>query len=121
MKNDKKCIFLFLVGNVSDGYKAIGPFATVDQCDADCEGLDGSVMELHEHIGAMLQNDQKFIFLAGNVSEGYKAIGPFDSFDQCCEGCEGLEGWVMELHSPDTHCWIADYIHTIYNNLENGS
>jgi hypothetical protein len=41
----------------------------------------------------------KFIYLAGNVSEGFKAFGPFKSFDEACEECEGVEGWVMELNS----------------------
>jgi hypothetical protein len=41
----------------------------------------------------------KFIYLAGNISEGFRAIGPFKDFDEVCEVCDNVEGWVMELES----------------------
>jgi hypothetical protein len=41
----------------------------------------------------------KFVYLAGNVSEGFTAYGPFKDFDECCDECDGVEGWVMEMHS----------------------
>jgi hypothetical protein len=40
------------------------------------------------------------IYLAGNISEGYEAFGPFENFDEACEAFDGVEGWVMELKNP---------------------
>lgn len=44
----------------------------------------------------------KFIYLAGNISEGFEAYGPMDSFDDVCEIFDGMEGWVMELKDPES-------------------
>lgn len=38
-----------------------------------------------------------WIFLYGNISDGFTAIGPFNSADECADKCEGCEGWMMEL------------------------
>ena len=42
-----------------------------------------------------------FIFLAGNISDGFKAYGPYSTFDDVCEFHDMNEGWVMELSYPD--------------------
>lgn len=42
-----------------------------------------------------------FVFMLGNISEGYKAVGPFEDFDTACEWGEGYHGWIMELNHPD--------------------
>ncbi len=39
----------------------------------------------------------KFVFMLGNVSEGFTAYGPYDSLDEACDTWEGAEGWAMEL------------------------
>lgn len=38
-----------------------------------------------------------FVFLAGNISDGYTALGPYASFGEAAEINEWREGWVMEL------------------------
>lgn len=38
-----------------------------------------------------------FIFLAGNLSDGFRAFGPYMSFDEACWAHDGQEGWVMEV------------------------
>lgn len=38
-----------------------------------------------------------WIFLFGNISQGFRAIGPFDTADECADKCEAFEGWMMEL------------------------
>lgn len=45
--------------------------------------------------------DEKFIFLRGNVSEGYRAIGPYESFEDCCDAHDGEDGWVMEINKNE--------------------
>lgn len=40
----------------------------------------------------------QFIFLRGNVSEGFQAVGPYPTFSECCHQNDAVEGWVMELH-----------------------
>jgi hypothetical protein len=39
-----------------------------------------------------------FVFLAGNMSEGYQAYGPYDDIGFALDIHEFEEGWVMELH-----------------------
>lgn len=43
-----------------------------------------------------------FVFLAGNLSEGYKAYGPYSSLEYACEYHAFDEGWVMELGYPES-------------------
>jgi hypothetical protein len=39
-----------------------------------------------------------FVFLAGNLSDGYDAFGPYETFGEAFDVNEWREGWVMELH-----------------------
>lgn len=39
----------------------------------------------------------KAMVLVGNLSEGFVAYGPYDSFDEACEAHDGEESWVMTL------------------------
>jgi hypothetical protein len=39
----------------------------------------------------------QFIFLIGNLDSGYRAYGPYNSFDEACEAHDYQEGWVMHL------------------------
>lgn len=41
-----------------------------------------------------------FVALVGNPTEGYKVIGPFDSFDDAAKACPGADVWIMSLHKP---------------------
>jgi len=38
-----------------------------------------------------------FIFMAGNLSDGYVAFGPYETFGDAAEINEWQEGWIMEL------------------------
>jgi len=42
---------------------------------------------------------ESVIFLRGNISEGFKAFGPYESFDAAAAAHALDEGWLMELHS----------------------
>lgn len=45
-------------------------------------------------------NNEPHIVMAGNLSEGFKAIGPFNSFDDAADCHEAQEySWVMSLES----------------------
>ncbi len=51
--------------------------------------------------GAVAGKPAGFIFLAGNISEGHMAVGPYESFDECADECSFKEGWVMGLCPPE--------------------
>lgn len=42
--------------------------------------------------------EEKFIFLVGNVSEGFTAFGPYEDVDDAFVAHEGDEGWLMTLN-----------------------
>ena len=46
-----------------------------------------------------------YIVLVGNITEGYKAVGPFESFDDADEytlaSGYGKDTWIMELYSKE--------------------
>jgi hypothetical protein len=39
-----------------------------------------------------------YIFLSGNISDGFIAYGPYLTLDEACDRHDGVEGWVMKLH-----------------------
>lgn len=47
-------------------------------------------------------NDGQAIFLAGNVSEGFTAFGPYEDFGAAADAHDGEEGWVMTLQTRST-------------------
>jgi hypothetical protein len=51
---------------------------------AQCTGADGQ--------------PAGYVALIGNISEGYKVVGPFDTFDAAAAATEFADSWVMELY-----------------------
>lgn len=51
-------------------------------------------MKLKMYIDA---DNPPFIFLQGNLTEGFDAFGPYKSFDEASAAHEFEEGWVMTL------------------------
>jgi len=47
-----------------------------------------------------------FVFLRGNISDGFEAYGPYLDFDDACGVNEGEEGWVMSL-TPSEKTFVA--------------
>ena len=52
-----------------------------------------------------------YIILYGNLSEGFKAVGPFPDYDEAAEACEVVQStlgwsqsWVMSLDN------VAEYM-----------
>lgn len=43
---------------------------------------------------------KKGVVLVGNLSDGFTAYGPYDSFDEACAAHENEESWVMTLEPP---------------------
>jgi hypothetical protein len=43
---------------------------------------------------------KKGVVLVGNLSDGFTAYGPYDSFDEACAAHENEESWVMTLEEP---------------------
>lgn len=49
----------------------------------------------------------KCVVLVGNLSEGFRAHGPYESFDEACVVHENQESWVMTLEpslEPEDEC-----------------
>ena len=46
--------------------------------------------------------DKKVIWLGGNLSEGFRACGPYDSMDMAFDAHDGEDGWAMTLNEPAT-------------------
>lgn len=40
------------------------------------------------------------IWLGGNPSDGFTAIGPYESFEDVCDAHDCDEGWLMVLEPP---------------------
>lgn len=43
------------------------------------------------------------VALIGNLSEGFKAVGPFKDFDEATVFCTGRESWIMTVEDPVEH------------------
>jgi len=41
------------------------------------------------------------IALVGNLSEGFRVFGPFESFDAAATWADGKESWIMGLDDPE--------------------
>lgn len=41
--------------------------------------------------------DGQAIFLRGNLSDGFRAFGPYEDFDTAAAAHEGDEGWILSL------------------------
>jgi len=39
-----------------------------------------------------------YIMLEGNLTEGFKAYGPYESFDDAADFHSHCEGWIMEMN-----------------------
>jgi hypothetical protein len=48
------------------------------------------------------EENPPFIFLKGNLSEGFEAYGPYRNFDEASAAHEFEEGWVMVLDVSGT-------------------
>ena len=47
-----------------------------------------------------------FVFLAGNLSDGFTCYGPYDTIGVCYNAHEFEEGWVMETHIEEG--WVME-------------
>ena len=39
-----------------------------------------------------------YIMLEGNLTEGFKVYGPYESFGEAADAHDGCEGWIMEMN-----------------------
>lgn len=61
----------------------------------------------------MDKNTTLFIAVIGNVTEGFRFVGPFDDFDRACEFCEdhGYYDWrVTNLYDRSV---ASDNVHDL--------
>jgi len=49
---------------------------------------------------AIERPDPQYIFLRGNVSEGFTAVGPYEDMDEAASAHDLEEGWLMSLLPP---------------------
>jgi len=47
-------------------------------------------------------SEPQYVVLAGNLSDGYRAVGPFADFDTAADSPEAQDpwSWVMTLEEP---------------------
>ena len=45
-----------------------------------------------------------FVVMRGNLTEGFKPLGPFEDFEDAAEASEGIECWIMLMQHPDCTC-----------------
>lgn len=45
--------------------------------------------------------DECWVFLRGNLSDGFKVYGPYPNFDEAAEDNDFEEGWGMQAHRTD--------------------
>ncbi len=73
----------------------------------DDTSLDGKeIDELCERLNIV---EDECIFLAGNLSEGHRAFGPYRDVDQAIAAHDSVEGRIMQLHpavDPDAKKWV---------------
>jgi len=61
------------------------------------------------------------IVLEGNISEGFKAYGPYEDFDAAVSDTDyGSETWVMELHAPEDRTQDPDLDENWKARLQSG-
>lgn len=44
--------------------------------------------------------DPRYVFVKGNLSEGYTVIGPYPDMDEAASAHDLEEGWLMTLQPP---------------------
>ena len=47
-------------------------------------------------------DNEQYIALVGNPTEGYKVFGPYTDFDDAADNTEGLDSdsWIMRIMAP---------------------
>lgn len=43
---------------------------------------------------------EQYVFVRGNLSEGYTVVGPYPSMDEAADAHDLEEGWLMTLQPP---------------------
>jgi hypothetical protein len=53
-----------------------------------------------EEVEVMDEVKKLFIWLGGNLSDGFTATGPYESLEDVCDAHDFDEGWLMVLEPP---------------------
>lgn len=48
----------------------------------------------------LYQSPDPHVALIGNLTEGFRAVGPFEDFDEAAEVTDGVDSWIMTLVLP---------------------
>lgn len=48
----------------------------------------------------MRDKDAKVVVIIGNLSDGFRVVGPFEDLSQAADWATGAESWVMSLEDP---------------------
>jgi len=65
-----------------------------------------------------VNNKDQFVVMTGNLSDGYHAVGPYNSFDEASSAHEYEECWIMSLDAPRINEKAAE-VYDIFNYQEN--
>lgn len=47
-----------------------------------------------------METEPQAVFLKGNLSEGFRAYGPYASWDEAAMAHDFQEGWIITLRDP---------------------
>jgi hypothetical protein len=99
---------IVMQGNLSDGYRAVGPFESRDEAAEWCfdraTSDDTWVLTLRVAFGAEPPGpgDEPHAILCGDLFEGFCAIGPFRDFDAADSWALKLQTtWIMPIEPPE--------------------
>ena len=49
----------------------------------------------------MSRFDKPAVAIIGNLSDGFKVVGPFENFDAAAEFAEGHQSWITQILTPE--------------------
>lgn len=65
-----------------------------------------------------MENSEQFVVMMGNLSEGFTAFGPYNSFNEAAKAHEYKECWIMTLGPAKVNKTEAKVV-DIFNYKEN--
>lgn len=55
-----------------------------------------------QHRKVVHHGESMVIWLSGNLSEGFRAFGPYSSMDEAFDAHDGQDGWAMTMTKNDS-------------------
>jgi hypothetical protein len=94
---------VLLVGSLTDGFEAVGPFARAEDAWRAAERLPFAVALPLQAPPDAAAGEPRAVVLVGNPSDGWRVWGPYRDFEAATFSRAGQEfgSWVLELAGAD--------------------